>query len=145
MRELETGDLKYLSLFLRFWFPVLGYITLIFALSSLSDLPTQKLFPHMDKAAHLAEYGVLGLLVGRAFRRASPHFVTKFWFGLAIIATMAVGLLDEAFQSTVPGRESSRTDFTADAIGAMAGLAVLLLGDRLWNRGVGRTAAGGES
>ena len=145
MRELETADLKYLSLFLRFWLPVLAYITLIFALSSVSDLPGQKLFPHMDKAAHLAEYGLLGLLIGRAFRSAGPPFVTKFWFGLAIIATVAVGMFDEAFQSTVPGRDSSRMDFTADMVGAVGGLVVLVLGGRLWNRGLKRPAAGGES
>jgi VanZ family protein len=145
LRELEKGDLKYLSLFLRFWLPVLGYITLIFALSSVSDLPGPKLFPHMDKAAHLAEYGILGLLVGRAFRSASPPFVTRFWFGLAIIATISVGMLDEAFQSTVPGRESSRMDFTADMIGAVAGLVALLQGSRLWEKGLKRLAGRGES
>jgi VanZ family protein len=134
LRELEKGDLKYLSLFLRFWLPVLGYITLIFAVSSVSDLPGPKLFPHMDKVAHLVEYGILGFLVGRTFRNAGPRFVTKFWFGLAIIATIAVGLLDEAFQSTVPGRESSRFDFTADMIGAAVGLAALIQGERLWKR-----------
>jgi hypothetical protein len=145
LQELQKGDLKYLSLFLRFWFPVLAYITLIFAVSSVSDLPTKNLFPHMDKAAHLAEYGLLGLLVGRTFRYAGPPFVTKFWFGLAIIATMAVGLLDEAYQSTVPGRFCSRWDFTADMIGAVAGLVVLVQGVRLWNLVVTPPAAGGGS
>ncbi len=143
MRELEKGDLKYLSLFLRFWLPVLGFITLIFAMSSVSDLPTENLFPHMDKVAHLAEYGILGLLTGRALRSASPPFVTKFWFGLAIIATIAVGMLDEAFQSTVPGRHSSRMDFTADMIGAVAGIVALVQGSRLWQKVLRRPAGGG--
>jgi len=145
LRELQKGDLKYLSLFLKFWFPVLAYITLIFAVSSVSNLPTENLFPHMDKAAHLAEYGLLGLLVGRMFRNAGPPFVTKFWFGLAIIATMAVGMLDEAYQTTVPGRFCSRWDFTADMIGAVSGLIVLVQGGKLWNWITRRPAAGGGS
>jgi VanZ family protein len=145
LQELQKGDLKYLSLFLRFWFPVLAYVTLIFGVSSVSDLPTKNLFPYMDKVAHLVEYGVLGLLVGRMFRHAGPPFVTKFWFGLAIIATMAVGLLDEAYQSTVPGRFCSRWDFTADMIGALGGLVVLTQGGRLWSRLARRPAAGGGS
>jgi hypothetical protein len=144
LQELQKGDLKYLSLFLRFWLPVLAYITLIFAVSSVSFLPTENLFPHMDKIAHLGEYGILGLLVGRMFRRAGPPFVTKFWFGLAIIATMAVGLLDEGYQSTVPGRVCSRWDFTADVTGSLGGLIVLVQGGRLWDWITRRPSAGSE-
>jgi VanZ family protein len=134
LRELEKADLTFLSLFLRFWLPVLAYITLIFSLSSLSDLPGEKLFPHMDKIAHFAEYGILGFLVGRAFRGAAPRFVTKFWFGLAIIGTIAVGVLDETFQSTVPRRVSSRYDFAADMIGAVAGLVALMQSGKPWKK-----------
>ncbi len=144
MQELQKGDLKYLSLFLRFWLPVLAYITLIFAVSSVSYLPTENLFPYMDKVAHLAEYGILGLLIGRMFRYGGPPFVSKFWFGLAIIAAIAVGLLDEGYQSTVPGRVCSRWDFTADMAGSLGGLIVLVQAARLWSWIARRPAAGRE-
>jgi VanZ family protein len=54
-------------------------------------------------------------------------------------------MLDEAFQSTVPGRESSRMDFTADMVGAVAGLFALVQGSRMWERVTRRPAGRGES
>jgi VanZ family protein len=134
LKELEKGDLRFLSAFLVFWLPVLGYVTLIFAVSSVSNLPGPKFFPYADKAAHLVEYGILGFLVGRALRGAAPHFVTRFWFALAIIAGVAVGMLDEMFQSRVPGRESSLLDFAADVAGTLVGLVVLVKGRVWWKK-----------
>jgi VanZ family protein len=131
---MEEGDVRFLSIFLRLWLPVLGYVTLIFALSSTSDLPGTRLFPHMDKVAHFVEYGILGLLVGRAFRHSGIYFVTRFWLGLAIVAALAVGFLDEWYQSTVPGRERSNFDFLADAAGVLCGQIALLVMEKKWAR-----------
>lgn len=113
----------------------MGYVTLIFAVSSVSHLPGPDLFPHVDKVAHFVEYAILGFLIGRAFRRAAPIFIARYWLGLAIIAAVAIGLLDEAFQSTVPGREPSRYDFLADVAGAAAGQLALLRGGKPWKKG----------
>ncbi|MFH0778639.1 MAG: VanZ family protein [Candidatus Eisenbacteria bacterium] len=126
MRELEQEDVRFLSSFLRLWLPVLGYITLIFALSSISDLPGPKRIPYIDKIAHFTEYGILGLLLGRAFRRSGARFLAKFWFGLAVLAAVAVGFIDEWFQSTVPGRERSNLDLLADLAGVICAQVVLL-------------------
>ncbi len=134
VREMEEGDVRFLSVFLRLWLPVLGYVTLIFALSSTSDLPGTRLFPHMDKVAHFVEYGVLGLLIGRAFRNSGICFVTRFWLGLAIIAGLAVGFLDEWFQTTVPGRERSTFDFLADAAGVFCAQIALIVTEKKWAR-----------
>ncbi|UCF79394.1 MAG: VanZ family protein [Candidatus Eiseniibacteriota bacterium] len=134
MKEMEEGDVKFLSAFLRLWLPVLGYVTLIFALSSTSGLPGTKLFPHMDKAAHFVEYAILGFLVGRAFRHSGVYFITRFWLGLAIVAALAVGFVDEWYQATVPGRERSALDFLADAAGAAFGQIALLITEKRWER-----------
>lgn len=134
VRELEESDVRFLSIFLRFWLPVLGYITLIFGVSSISNLPGPANIPHLDKVAHFLEYGLLGFLGGRAFRHSGPGFLRKFWFGFAIIAGVAVGFCDEWFQSTVPGRTRSSFDFLADVIGATFGQFALFVVENKWRR-----------
>jgi len=134
VREMEEGDVRFLSVFLKLWLPVLGYVTLIFLLSSVSELPGRRLLPHMDKVAHFVEYGILGFLVARAFRHSQIYFVTRFWLGLAIIAALAVGFLDEWYQNTVPGRERSSLDFVADAVGVLFGQLILLVMEKKWER-----------
>jgi len=102
------------ALFLFYWLPVLAYVGLIFSGSSVKgqDLPT--LFPYMDKIAHLMEYSLLGLLLGRAIRaswsRGSALMVTLAAVGLGA----AVGCLDEIYQSFVPGRQSDPLDWLTD-------------------------------
>jgi VanZ family protein len=134
VRELEESDVRFLSIFLRFWLPVLGYITLIFCFSAISNLPSPGHIRYVDKVAHFFEYGLLGLLAGRAFRHSGPGFLRKFWFGFAIIAAMAVGFCDEWFQSTVPGRTRSEFDFLADAMGATFGQFSLFWVENKWRR-----------
>jgi VanZ family protein len=141
LRELEGGDVRFLSVFLRLWLPVVGYVTLIFALSSVSELTGPRLFPHVDKLAHFVEYGILGFLVGRAFRHSGIYFITRFWLGLAIAAALAVGFLDEWYQSTVPGRETSGFDFLADCLGVLCGQFALLMMEKTWRRDRGQRSS----
>ena len=84
-------------------------------------------FKNSDKLWHLLEYGGLGLLLGRALRAglaARPALVAA---AGALVLTSLVGAADEIFQRTVPGRESSVFDWTADTAGA-----VLAVGFILW-------------
>ncbi|MCX5801706.1 MAG: VanZ family protein [Candidatus Eisenbacteria bacterium] len=134
MRELEGSDVRFLSIFLRFWLPVLGYIALIFGVSSISDLPGPTHIRYLDKFAHFAEYGLLGFLVGRTFRHSGPGFLRRFWFGFAIIAAVTVGFCDEWYQSTVPGRSRSVFDFLADVAGATFGQFALFGVESKWRR-----------
>lgn len=134
MRELQGEDVRLLSVFLRFWLPVLGYVTLIFAVSSVSHLPGPRHIPYLDKIAHFVEYGILGMLVGRAFRYSGPDSLRKFWFALAVIAAAAVGFLDEWLQGTVPGRERSGIDLVADVLGIVCGQFALLKVESRWRR-----------
>lgn len=138
MRELEDSDVRVLSIFLRFWLPVLGYITLIFVGSSISNLPGPSHIKYLDKLAHLAEYGLLGFLVGRSFRHSGPGFLRKFWYGFAIIAAMMVGFFDESYQSTVSGRTKDVHDFIADVVGATLGQFALLWLEYRWSKKKGR-------
>ena len=78
-------------------------------------------FPYMDKAAHILEYSLLGLLVGRAIRftmgGSGPRGLATL---LAISLGALVGLLDELYQAGVPGRMSDAGDWLTDvtAVGA---------------------------
>ena len=102
------------ALFLQYWLPVLAYIGLIFGMSSIQSLKVPGPFPFMDKIAHLMEYSLFGLLLGRAIRftftRGSAFLIT-----IATVAIGAgVGCLDEIYQRFVPGRQSDPLDWLTD-------------------------------
>jgi VanZ family protein len=110
---------------LRYWFPVIAYVTLIFYLSSLSH-PEERLpnflFEQLgDKLLHGIEYAVLALLCYRAFRWAAGPQAGEYAVMLAIVATSLYGLTDELHQAYVPLRESSLADWIADTTGAVIG------------------------
>ena len=105
---------------LRYWLPVVGYIALIFALSSIHGDKIQSPFPYVNKLEHLMEYALLGLLLGRAIRftlAGRPG-------ALAVAATVAAGalvaLFDELYQRRVPGRVSDAADWLTDVAAVLA-------------------------
>lgn len=103
--------------FLRYWLPVIAYVGLIFGLSSVSGLQPPLRFANSDKVVHIGEYSVLGFLLTRALRTI-PALRGLLAAGLtAVLIGMAVGGLDEIYQRSTPGRESSGLDFTADSLG----------------------------
>ena len=109
------------------WAPALGYMLLIWALSS---IPTQFDFsrvPFRDKGAHFVEYATLAVLLAHAllgsFARASAIVL----FAVAALGTTLWGAIDEIHQAFVPGRVSDVNDLMADAIGAISGAALYVL------------------
>jgi VanZ family protein len=100
--------------FSRYWLPVLGYIGLIFGLSSIHGNQIPSPFPYVDKVAHLLEYSFFGLLAGRAIRftlRGRNAFITAF---ATILFGALIGMLDELYQRMIPGRESDPFDWLTD-------------------------------
>lgn len=104
------------ALFLFYWLPVLGYAGLILVLSSIPGAKVPAAFPFVDKMAHMLEYSLFGLLVGRAIRFT--------WTGSGrVLMTLAavgigagMGLLDELYQGTVPGRTTDPLDWVVDVL-----------------------------
>jgi hypothetical protein len=99
---------------LSLWLPVALWAGLIFALSSIPDLGTglggwDLVF---RKAAHAAEFAVLGYLVVRALGRELP----------ALAAGIAYAASDELHQTFVPGRQGTVLDVLVDAVGVIAGV-----------------------
>ena len=109
---------------LKYWGPVVLYALAIVYLSSQS-YPAQQLpsfiFSVSDKFLHACEYGVLGILLYRAFKHTTPNARSM---GLAIICVFAFGISDEVHQWFVPQREADILDVVADTFGA----AFLILG-----------------
>jgi VanZ family protein len=98
------------------WGAVAAWAALIFALSSIPDLGTG--LGGWDyvlrKAAHGAEFAVLGFLLVRALGRER-------W---ALALGIAYAVTDEVHQSFVPGRLGSPFDVLIDAIGVAVGVAL---------------------
>jgi len=122
---------SFLPVFLRYWLPVLVYVAIIFALSSVANLSTPVRWKSADKAAHLVEYTLLGFLLARAFYGARIFSSLVACALLGVIGGIATGIADEIFQAGVPGRVSSVADFRVDALGVALGATVYALLRRL--------------
>ena len=115
---------------LRAWLPVILWMGLIFYLSSQPDIPYHPnvVADHaIKKAAHMAEYGVLALLLRRAVASTTQTHSPDRW---AFLLALLYALSDEVHQLFVPGRNGTLFDVGFDAMGAV--LALLLL---RWRRG----------
>ena len=99
---------------LSLWLPVVLWAALIFTLSSIPDLGTG--LGGWDlvlrKAAHAAEFAVLGFLLVRALGRELA----------ALAAGIAYAASDELHQSFVTGRQGTVLDFLIDAVGVAVGV-----------------------
>lgn len=111
-------------LLLGAWSPPAAWAALIFVLSSL-PLRTERVvdIPGADKAGHLVEYAVLGLLAARAAARTWPRRGAAALVAAAAGLSTVYGLSDEAHQCLVPERAFEWSDLAADALGALAGAA----------------------
>ena len=100
--------------FLVYWLPVIAYLALIFSASSIPGRDVPVLFPFMDKLEHLTEYGLFGLLLGRAFRFTVGGAKGRLWAFATIGAGALTGAMDELYQRLTPGRTSDIRDWVMD-------------------------------
>jgi VanZ family protein len=102
---------------MRYWFPVLFFVAVIITVSAQPNLRTPWKFRNSDKVAHVLEYGVLGLLLARAWWHTLPG-ASRATIALAGLGCgVAMGACDESFQRIIPGREPSKLDLAADTLG----------------------------
>jgi VanZ family protein len=127
----------------RLWIPVAAWVLMIFVFST-DSFSAQKtsgfilstlryLFPSLNeeqlhfwhivcrKAAHMTEYGVLGLLSWRAFRGGSSLSGGSAAFAVAAFV-LAVALTDEFHQSFVGSRTGALGDVGYDFAGGVIAL-----------------------
>ena len=94
------------------------YLVLILIVSSIpGDTVPSFVGLTWDKLLHLIEYGIMGFLGYRAYytKIRSPIYSL-------IIFGLLFGVLDETWQSFIPGRFSSHYDIIADLIGVICGV-----------------------
>lgn len=106
------------------WFPPVLWAGFIFTLSAMPDL--QSGLPQdflLRKVAHAVEFGVLALLVARAFRRAERWDAKRALAGAFVISVL-YAFSDELHQTFVPGRSPSLRDVGVDALGIVVALTV---------------------
>ncbi len=107
---------------LRHWAPALGYMALIFVLSSIQiHAPVIDDVPFKDKGVHFLEYAVLGFLCAHAALRTWPKRPPIRTLALGAFLAAAWGFSDELHQAFVPGRSAELGDLVADALGASVG------------------------
>lgn len=112
--------------FVKLWLPVILWCFLIFFLSHQpdlkSDLPETWDF-FLRKLAHMAEFGVLAVLVFKGIRgqglKASGGLV------FASVFSLFYAILDEYHQTFIGGRSGSPIDIGIDGIGII--IAVLTI------------------
>jgi len=103
------------------WGPVVAYCAAIFALSSISELPSPP-GGLSDKASHALVYSGLGFLLARALSGGRRRVTLGMALGAVLAATL-YGLTDETHQYFVPNRRFDLADLRADFLGASAGTA----------------------
>lgn len=113
--------------FLILWLPVFLQMGLIFFYSSQpSGSVVLEGFPFSSFIGHLGGYGLLGLLMYRAF---NGGFFP--WQAVNALKTLLYGLLyaagDEIHQLFVPGREASLIDIVIDFAGLSAAVILMRL------------------
>lgn len=113
---------------IRRWLPLIVWIVMIFALSSIPGLSSDdvKLPTGFDKLVHFIEYAVFALLY---YRGLSYGGVRVRWsIVLIVIASgIAVAALDEMYQSYIPRRDSSLYDLVMDSAGIVTGTLAAVL------------------
>ena len=105
-----------------------GWMTLIFFLSSQTLLQAPALFSGSDLFAHLACYAVLGVFLARS--QAPPGVMSWKRVILLVVLVTVYGATDEYHQSFVPGRDASGRDLLADGLGGFIAAWMLFWWDR---------------
>jgi VanZ family protein len=138
-----------LILFLKYWLPVLVWMSVIFTASADSHSYEHSslivepllhwLFPQMSeewvesihhyfrKSAHLTEYAALALLVWRAVHATKNDLPAWSWpkVGGTVLIVFLYACSDEFHQIFVPTRTPLVTDVMIDTAGGVVGLGVL--------------------
>ena len=101
------------------WLSVALWMGVIFGVSSIPSLasPLESFYDFIArKLAHMAEYGVLTVLLFRAVR---IHTSNAHALLIAAVVAVLYALSDEWHQTFVPGREGSLRDVAVDALGVV--------------------------
>jgi len=106
--------------------PALLWALVILYIGGRSHVPTVDSRLPLDKVAHFIMYGILGALATWGWvktRARSEPGVSVLW---VLLLAMAVGMVDELHQRSVPTRSPDIKDWLADAAGVAVAAAMVL-------------------
>jgi VanZ family protein len=118
---------------------------LVRAVPAEAALAPERINAQARTGAHVVEYGVLAILLGRAL--AGDRRRTGQATMIALAISLAWAVMDEAHQAQAPTRRGKVADVALDAAGGVLGIAVWLAGARRrmrLNQGI-PVAAGGRA
>ena len=112
-----------MTIFFKYWLPVLAWAGAIFTLSSLPGESFPVVLPVIqDIFAHIFEYSILALLLRRALKHSRFSTCGKSWQIFAVILIcLLYAVSDEFHQLSVINREFSLIDLFSDTLGAVLG------------------------
>ena len=99
------------------WLITIGYMGLIFYLSSQSQL-LPPLMHGTDKIIHTIVYFILAILLYFSLFKSG---VRQYLLAISLLLAVIYGISDEIHQYYVPGRIASIGDVVADSLGALIG------------------------
>lgn len=112
---------------LLYWLPVVTLCLAIFAQSCFPSTDAGPDFPLKDKVLHMAAYGLLAALFGRACHHSWPGCLTRSQLLVISIGFATLyGLSDEWHQSFVATRQADMLDGVADFVGSALGAGAYL-------------------
>lgn len=114
---------------LVYWLPPVAWAGAIFVVSSLSLPPQPPVYPFEDKVYHALVFGVLALLLLRAFFEGQQISLARAAL-LAFILASLYGVVDEVHQYFVPLRTMDVRDWLADTAGAAVSFVAAALSSR---------------
>jgi len=102
---------------------------------------------YLRKGGHVFGYGLLSILLFRAFRETLPSIRhlkwTLNWASIAVLGTALVASLDEWHQSFNPARTGRWQDVVLDTTAGIAAQILIFLWVKLWVRPFTGASAGG--
>jgi VanZ family protein len=120
--------MKQLLILLNRWLPPILWATLIFFLSSRSDLPhlpqTTSEFV-FKKTAHLCVYAILYFLTWRALHLTTHRHTHPKIYALALLLVVLYAISDEYHQTFTSGRTPTVRDVGFDTLGALVSLGLI--------------------
>ena len=103
-----------------------AFALLILGLSSIpADYLPKEIFFSWDKVYHLIEYFIFILLVGMSYITSEKRRLRMKWIPYTLRIGLIFPILDELYQSLIPGRYSSWFDVLADLSGVTIGIFAL--------------------
>ena len=104
-----------------------AFAVLILVLSSIpADYFPRELFFSWDKIYHVIEYFVFTVLVGMSYITSDKRRLRMKWIPYTLRIGIIFPILDELYQSLIPGRLSSWFDVLADLSGVTIGIITLV-------------------